>query len=45
MAKRKRSKGVAGTCKVITYRKGPMKGKRRRICWNAKGKIKSNTRA
>ncbi len=42
MAKRKRHKrssGVAGKCKTYTIR-----GQRRKLCFSAKGKIKSNTR-
>ena len=39
MAKRKRSHGVAGKCK--TYR---IRGQMRKLCFSAKGKIKSNTR-
>jgi hypothetical protein len=40
MARRKRSHGgVAGKCKVYTIR-----GQRRKLCFTARGKIKSNTR-
>jgi hypothetical protein len=37
--RRKRSTHTAGKCKVYTIR-----GQRRRLCFSAKGKIKSNTR-
>jgi hypothetical protein len=43
MARRKRHSrkhSVAGKCRIVTMRGGH----KRRICWSAKGKIKSNTR-